>query len=61
MDQRNSHLSGELESLKFEVDVKLDEVSGKIPNFDSQLDTISNRAAETSRHLVTIQKNEILI
>ena len=54
MDQRNSHLSGELESLKFEVDVKLDEVTGKIPNFDSQLDAISNRAAETSRHLVRI-------
>ena len=52
MEQVNSQINSELDSLKVAVDVKLDEVAGKIPNFDSQLDTISNRAAETSRQMV---------
>ena len=52
MEQVNSQINSELDSLKVAVDVKLDEVAGKIPNFDFQLDTISNRAAETSRQMV---------
>ena len=50
MDSKNSHLSSEIESLKWEVEGKLEKVAQKIPNLGSQLDVVSASAIETSRY-----------
>lgn len=50
MESKNLHLSSEIETLKVEVEGKLERVAEKIPNLGSQLDVVSASAIETNRY-----------
>jgi hypothetical protein len=50
MESKNLHLSSEIETLKVEVEGRLERVAEKIPNLGSQLDVVSASAIETNRY-----------